>query len=474
MARSARLGAWVAVVLLLGAACALLLHQSWHGPIILSLSSSHGIDAGDIPALALFALGLALATSLLPARDPSTGSRRPVIRLAGPACALVFGALLVVGVFDDEEPPAEPLLPAGGGTLGGITENAYGEQPDQLHRWTHLATTYDGTTLRLYVNATLVSSRAATGSILGTKKPLWIGGNHPYGEYFQGVIDEVRVYDLALSPSELRAEMSTPIRAAGIAPPPGLVAAYGFDGGSKRLAVDSSGNGNAGAVVGATRAARGRFGGALRFDGSSDVVRVPASASLDLGTSMTLSGWIKPGGPQPGWRTLVHRQTDAYFLMAGGGGAKTRLGALDDARAALLLGIAVGFCVVLAIGGSRWFGGRRFWWWAPVVLFLAGSVVDEVLVPTVTLVGATLVAIWFALTASHRSEAMLMYLIAAVFTGLSVMSLAGWGGLEPARDDGGIARSAALGLLLVTAGALSAYRGLRGDGRRAPEAAASG
>ncbi len=137
-------------------------------------------------------------------------------------------------------------------------------------------------------------------------------------------------------------------------------------------------------------------------------------------------------------------------------------------------GIAVGFCVVLAIGGSRWFGGRRFWWWAPVVLFLAGSVVDEVLVPTVTLVGATLVAIWFALTASHRSEAMLMYLIAAVFTGLSVMSLAGWGGLEPARDDGGIARSAALGLLLVTAGALSAYRGLRGDGRRAPEAAASG
>ena len=104
MARPARLGAWVAVVLLLGAACALLLHQSWHGPIILSLSSSHGIDAGDIPALALFALGLAIATSLLPARDPSTGSRRPVIRFAGPACALVFGELVLVGVFDDEEP----------------------------------------------------------------------------------------------------------------------------------------------------------------------------------------------------------------------------------------------------------------------------------------------------------------------------------------------------------------------------------
>ncbi len=187
-----------------------------------------------------------------------------MIRFAGPACALVFGALLLVGVFDARSPPSRCCPPAGGRSAASQRTRT-GSRPDPLHRWTHLATTYDGTTLRLYVNATLVSSRAATGSILGTKKPLWIGGNHPYGEYFQGVIDEVRVYDLALSPSELRAEMSAPIRAAGIAPPPGLVAAYGFDGGSKRLAVDSSGNGNAGAVVGATRAARGRFGGGLQI-----------------------------------------------------------------------------------------------------------------------------------------------------------------------------------------------------------------
>ena len=34
--------------------------------------------------------------------------------------------------------------------------------------------------------------------------PLWIGGNSPYGEYFQGLIDEVRVYNRALSQTELR------------------------------------------------------------------------------------------------------------------------------------------------------------------------------------------------------------------------------------------------------------------------------
>lgn len=113
MARSARLGAWAAAVLLLGTACTLLQHQPWHGPVILSLSSSHGINAGDIPALALFALGLALATGLLRGRDAPAGNR-PAIRFATPACAVAVGALLLTGVFD-EESPAEPLLPAGGG-----------------------------------------------------------------------------------------------------------------------------------------------------------------------------------------------------------------------------------------------------------------------------------------------------------------------------------------------------------------------
>ena len=39
---------------------------------------------------------------------------------------------------------------------------------------------------------------------------------------------------------------------------------------------------------------------------------------------MTLSAWIRPTDLQAGWRTVVHRQTDAYFLMAGGGGELSR------------------------------------------------------------------------------------------------------------------------------------------------------
>ncbi|MCI0400701.1 MAG: DUF1929 domain-containing protein, partial [Gammaproteobacteria bacterium] len=39
--------------------------------------------------------------------------------------------------------------------------------------------------------------------------PLWIGGNNPYGEYFQGLIDEVRIYNRALTAEEIHADMNT-------------------------------------------------------------------------------------------------------------------------------------------------------------------------------------------------------------------------------------------------------------------------
>jgi hypothetical protein len=91
-------------------------------------------------------------------------------------------------------------------------------------------------------------------------------------------------------------------------------------------------------------------------------------------------------------------------------------------------------------------------------LFLAGSLVDAALAPSATLIGPTLVALWVARTAPHRGEAGTMYLLAAVFTAVTVVSVAGAGSAEVARDYGGIARSMALGLLLVTAAVLDSVR----------------
>jgi hypothetical protein len=44
--------------------------------------------------------------------------------------------------------------------------------------------TYDGTMLKLFVNGDQVSSQATRGLI--RRRPIpWIGGSHPYGEYFE-------------------------------------------------------------------------------------------------------------------------------------------------------------------------------------------------------------------------------------------------------------------------------------------------
>ena len=90
-------------------------------------------------------------------------------------------------------------------------QGVVGPQALPLNTWTYLAATYDGATLRLYVNGTVVASAFVSGNILTSGGPLRIGGNSIWGEYFVGTIDEVRLYNRALSQTEIQADMNTPI-----------------------------------------------------------------------------------------------------------------------------------------------------------------------------------------------------------------------------------------------------------------------
>ena len=90
---------------------------------------------------------------------------------------------------------------------------------DSERLWTHVAATYDGTTQRLYVNGTQVSTSAVAGTIATSNSPLKIGGNSIWGEWFNGLIDEVRVYNRALSAAEIQADMNTSITSPDGTPP---------------------------------------------------------------------------------------------------------------------------------------------------------------------------------------------------------------------------------------------------------------
>jgi hypothetical protein len=86
-----------------------------------------------------------------------------------------------------------------------------------LNAWSHLALTWDGATLRLFVGANQVASRTLTGTLVNSTGALRFGGNGVWPEWFAGRIDEVRVYDRALTQNELLADMNAAVSGTGLA-----------------------------------------------------------------------------------------------------------------------------------------------------------------------------------------------------------------------------------------------------------------
>jgi len=80
-----------------------------------------------------------------------------------------------------------------------------------VNTWVHMAATYDGATLKLYLNGALVSSKAASGSLRASTNPLRIGGNLIWGEYFNGQIDDVRIYNGVLTQAQIQTDSNTPV-----------------------------------------------------------------------------------------------------------------------------------------------------------------------------------------------------------------------------------------------------------------------
>ena len=115
---------------------------------------------------------------------------------------------------DASTPPAGYVRTSSGGPDRGI--QAISRLP--LNAWSHIAVTYTsaagaGSTLRIYVNGSLVNTvTGPTQNILQGNQALRIGNsNAPVSEGFNGLIDEVRVYNRALSAAEIATDMNTPV-----------------------------------------------------------------------------------------------------------------------------------------------------------------------------------------------------------------------------------------------------------------------
>jgi Concanavalin A-like lectin/glucanases superfamily len=87
------------------------------------------------------------------------------------------------------------------------------------NQWYHLAATYDGVTMKLFINGVLEGTAPTTLVPANTANPLQIGGNTTQGYWFPGALDDVRLYGSPLAADAIAAVMSgfQPLR-----PPGGL------------------------------------------------------------------------------------------------------------------------------------------------------------------------------------------------------------------------------------------------------------
>ena len=96
-----------------------------------------------------------------------------------------------------------------------------------VQTWAHVAATFDGTTCRLYLNGEEITSGGFAFNTAGETSNMGIGcvtgggaGYSGNGEVFSGDIDEVRIYNRALSDTEILATMAGAIWPYAFAPSP--------------------------------------------------------------------------------------------------------------------------------------------------------------------------------------------------------------------------------------------------------------
>ncbi|MFA4830784.1 MAG: LamG domain-containing protein [Patescibacteria group bacterium] len=168
--------------------------------------------------------------------------------------------------------------------------------------WVNVCYVWSGSAVSLYGNGVALSTSAAgTYSIDANNQTIGIRTAGSYGMW-KGNLDEVRVYNRALSASEItdlyrvdsaRAKFNTPL--SGRFKDSSLVGYWSFDGKDMgaTTATDLSGNGNTGTLTNGPQKVPGINGQALSFDGVNDYVSIPDPNLVEGLAAMSVSVWAK-------------------------------------------------------------------------------------------------------------------------------------------------------------------------------------
>jgi hypothetical protein len=166
--------------------------------------------------------------------------------------------------------------------------------------WTHVAVTYDGANRLHYVNGELAATFAETGLLPSNDAAFRIGSDVAWQFSPDGAIDEVRLWSVARTLSQIRANLNQRITAAQA----GLVAVWALDG-------------NANDIIGARDGAVGGAGvGFLTFPAAADCGASTAT-TLCLNDRFQVRAFWRTN-PTPGTPTDGAAQTVAFIAPDSG------------------------------------------------------------------------------------------------------------------------------------------------------------
>ena len=162
---------------------------------------------------------------------------------AGPYGLAIAGDMAWVADFEEGAAGASP----------GLNHPVLGVTPITTGLWYHAAATYDGTTWRLYLNGTL-DRELAVGAYTPEASSIQHAGlatamtsTGVASGYFNGVLDEVRIWNVARSGAEIAANANTQITGAQT----GLVGRWALDEGTGTTVAGSAGTTVNGTITGA-------------------------------------------------------------------------------------------------------------------------------------------------------------------------------------------------------------------------------
>jgi len=183
--------------------------------------------------------------------------------------------------------------------------------------WHHVAVTWDGSTVTLYVDGNSVGTTPLSGTYQDPGKNTYVGKfNWPVNYNPHGKIDDVRIYDHALTPDEIDALASQEC----VAPPDNLISWWPGDGNAEDFVGDNDGVNSATFVP-------GMVGDTFTFSGTgSDYVRVSNDPSLEPET-VTVDAWVRAPVSPGSARYIVAKGAQgctaaSYALYTSGGGLR--------------------------------------------------------------------------------------------------------------------------------------------------------